>query len=153
MPPFPLWLEQSMSLLSRRNGASQQQTPNSGYSLLDSQLTVSGDVETEGSLRIDGHLDGNIRRADTVVLGAGASMNGDVRAREVIVGGTLTGNVYASERIELQATAVVTGDVTAQLVLVQEGGVVNGRVDMQPPSATGATSPHSGELSIPQGRH
>ncbi|MEO5815924.1 MAG: polymer-forming cytoskeletal protein [Gemmatimonadaceae bacterium] len=141
-----------MSLLSRRSSAPTQ-SPGSGYSLLDSQLTVDGDIETDGSLRIDGRLNGNILRCDTVVLGAGASMNGDVRAREVIVGGTLTGNVYASERVELQPTAVVTGDITAQLVLVQEGGVVNGRVQMQPPSANGASSPHSGELSIPQGRH
>ena len=141
-----------MSLLSRRGNAPQQPT-GSGYSLLDSQLAVDGDIETQGSLRIDGRLNGSIRRADTVVLGAGASMEGDVRAREVIVGGTLTGNVYATERVELQPTAVVTGDITAQLVLVQEGGVVNGRVQMQPPHATDATSPHSGELSIPKGRH
>jgi cytoskeletal protein CcmA (bactofilin family) len=80
-------------------------------------------------------------------------MNGDVHAREVIVGGTLTGNVYASERVELQPTAVVTGDIAAQVVLVQEGGVVNGRVEMQPPEALQAMSPHSGELSLPHGRH
>lgn len=140
-----------MGLLSRRSSAPQHPA-GSGYSLLDGQLTVDGDIDTEGSLRIDGRLNGNIRRADTVVLGAGASMNGDVSAREVIVGGTLTGNVHATERVELQPTAVITGDIRAQLVLVQEGGVVNGRVEMQPPSTNGAPSPHSGELSIPLGR-
>jgi cytoskeletal protein CcmA (bactofilin family) len=77
-------------------------------------------------------------------------MNGDVHAREVIVGGTLTGSIYATDRIELQPTAVVTGDITAQLVLVQEGGVVNGRVQMLPPD--GVPSPHSGEISISQGQ-
>jgi cytoskeletal protein CcmA (bactofilin family) len=143
--------EQSMSLLSRRASAPQQ-TPGSGYSLLDRQLTVDGDIDTQGSLRIDGRLNGNIRHADTVVLGAGASMNGDVSAREVIVGGTITGNVYATERVELQLTAIVTGDIMAQVVLVQEGGVVNGRVQMQPPETLESSSPHSGELSIPQAR-
>jgi cytoskeletal protein CcmA (bactofilin family) len=144
--------EQSMSLLSRRASAPQQ-TPGSGYSLLDSQLTVDGDIDTQGSLRIDGRLNGSIRRADTVVLGAGASMNGDVYAREVIVGGTLTGNVYATERVELQVTAIVTGDITAQVVVVQEGGVVNGRVEMQAPSELDITGAKGGELSIPQGRN
>jgi cytoskeletal protein CcmA (bactofilin family) len=140
-----------MGLLSRRTSAATQ-SPGSGYSLLDSQLSIDGDIDTEGSLRIDGRLHGNILRSDTVVLGAGASMNGDVHAREVIVGGTLTGNVYASERVELQPTAVVTGNITSQLVLVQEGGVINGRVEMQAPSDAATSSPHSGELSIPQGR-
>jgi cytoskeletal protein CcmA (bactofilin family) len=80
-------------------------------------------------------------------------MTGDVYAREVIVGGTLTGNVYATERVELQLTAIVTGDITAQVVLVQEGGVVNGRVEMQAPGELDITGSKGGELSIPQGRN
>ena len=124
-----------MSLLSRRPSASPT-PPGIGYSLIDSQLTVSGDIDTSGSLRIDGVLIGTIRRADTVVLGVGATMTGSVNAREVIVGGALTGNVHATDRVELQPTAIVTGDITTQVVLVQEGGVVNGRVEMPPPGTT-----------------
>ena len=110
-----------MSLLSRR-ATSTTSPPPDGYSLLDSQLLVEGDIDTSGSLRIDGTLQGSIRRADTVVLGVGASMTGDVHAREVIIGGALVGNVTAWDRVELQPTAIVTGDITTQVVLVQEGG-------------------------------
>ena len=124
-----------MSLLSRRPG-----TPSppggSGYSLLDSQLSVSGDIDTSGSLRIDGKVHGTITRADTVVLGVGATMTGDIHAREVIVGGAITGNIHATERVELQPTAIVTGDIATLVVLVHEGGVVNGRVEMQPPAGS-----------------
>jgi cytoskeletal protein CcmA (bactofilin family) len=127
-----------MSLLARRSGPSAPSSTGSGYSLLDSQLALAGDLDTAGSLRIDGKLEGNIRRADTVVLGVGASMNGDVHAREVVIGGTITGNVHATERVELQATAIVTGDILTQTILVQEGGVVNGRVLMRPPEGTSA---------------
>ena len=135
-----------MSLLSRRASAASNPS-GSGYSLLDSQLTVSGDINTAGSLRIDGRLLGNIGTADTVVLGVGATMVGDVNAREVIVGGSLTGHVRATERVELQPTAIVTGDITTQVVLVQEGGVINGRVEMLPPPAPGSTprTPESDE--------
>jgi cytoskeletal protein CcmA (bactofilin family) len=122
----------AMTLLNRRSGTSTTPAAN-GYSVLDAQLTVTGDLATAGSLRLDGRMEGTVRQADTVVLGVGAAMTGDVHAREVIVGGTLTGNVFASERVELQATAIVTGDVTTVSVLVQEGGVVNGRVIMRPP--------------------
>ena len=123
-----------MSLLARRSGPTSTPTAaGSGYSLLDAQLVVTGDLDTGGSLRIDGKLDGSVRRADTVVLGVGASMSGDVHAREVVIGGTITGNVHATERVELQATAIVTGDILTQTILVQEGGVVNGRVLMRPP--------------------
>jgi cytoskeletal protein CcmA (bactofilin family) len=123
-----------MSLLARRSGPTSTPTPaGSGYSLLDAQLVVTGDLDTGGSLRIDGKLDGSVRRADTVVIGVGAAMSGDVHARELAIGGTITGNVHPTERVELQATAIVTGDILTQTILVQEGGVVNGRVLMRPP--------------------
>ncbi|HTK46375.1 MAG TPA: polymer-forming cytoskeletal protein [Gemmatimonadaceae bacterium] len=128
-----------MSILARRSGATSTPAPaGNGYSLLDAQLAMSGDLETTGSLRIDGRLEGSIRRADMVVLGVGAAMTGDVHAREVVIGGTITGNVHATERVELQATAIVTGDIVTQTILVQEGGVVNGRVLMRPPEGSGA---------------
>ena len=127
-----------MSLLARRSGPTSTPAPaGNGYSLLDAQLVMTGDLDTAGSLRIDGKLEGSIRRADTVVLGVGATMTGDVHAREVVIGGSITGNIHATERVELQATAIVTGDVLTQTILVQEGGVVNGRVLMRPPEGMG----------------
>jgi cytoskeletal protein CcmA (bactofilin family) len=136
-----------MSLLARRSGPTSNPTPaGSGYSLLDAQLVVTGDLDTGGSLRIDGKLEGSVRRADTVVLGVGAAMSGDVHAREVVIGGTIMGNVHATERVELQATAIVTGDILTQTILVQEGGVVNGRVLMRPPEGDPSpTTPHVNE--------
>lgn len=128
-----------MSLLSRRSNPDVDPA-GTGYSLLDSQLTVFGDLDTIGSLRIDGVLNGTIRRADTVVLGVGATMNGDVHAREVIISGAMTGHIHASERVELQPTAIVNGDVTTQVVLVQEGGVINGRVEMKAVPQVGAVA-------------
>lgn len=132
-----------MSLLSRRSAAPDQ-AATTGLSLLDSQLRVTGDLETSGSIRIDGQMAGTVRRADTVVIGVGATMTGDVHAREVIVGGTLSGNIVGDERVELQATGIVTGDITTQTVLVQEGGVINGRVLMCPPEELlNRSTPHA----------
>lgn len=128
-----------MNILSRRSRATPA-VAGSGYSLLDGQLTVTGDLDTAASLRIDGSLRGTIKRADTVVLGVFATMVGDIHAREVIIGGSLTGSVFASERVELQATAIVNGDLSTLVVLVQEGGVINGRVIMPAPASPDRTS-------------
>jgi cytoskeletal protein CcmA (bactofilin family) len=131
-----------MPIFSRPRSASpavsKPASAGKGFSLLDTQLTVTGDLETSGSLRIEGNLDGSVLSADSVVIGVGSKITGDIHAREVIVGGTITGNVHASERVELQATAVVTGDVHTGSILIQEGGVVNGRVLMGPPGSSGA---------------
>jgi cytoskeletal protein CcmA (bactofilin family) len=79
-------------------------------------------------------------------------MSGDIHAREVVIGGTLTGSVHGSERVELQATAVVTGDVHTGSVLIQEGGVVNGRVLMGPSAPTIVGRPMAHEPAEPARR-
>ena len=117
-----------MSLFKRRRDPNNLPATGAGYSVLDAQLTVRGDIETDGTLRVDGRLDGSIRRADIVVIGNGATVVGDISAREVIVGGSVQGNVTATTRIELQPSAVVTGDIDAGAIMIQEGCVVQGRL-------------------------
>jgi cytoskeletal protein CcmA (bactofilin family) len=122
-----------MSLFKRRQHASAPpSSSNAGYSVLDAQLTVRGDIETVGTLRVDGRLEGSILRADIVVLGLGSAVVGDINAREVIVGGTVNGNVSATSRAELQPTAVVTGNIEAGAIMIHEGGAVQGRLTVNP---------------------
>lgn len=142
-----------MRILPRRQRATAS-TPvvTKGYSVVDAHTSITGDIETTGSVRIDGKLDGSVLRADTVVLGVGATMSGDIHAREVVIGGTLRGNVRASERAELQATAVVTGDVQTVTLLIEEGGVVNGSVLMGSTVPAGSRSATAHEPPEPARR-
>ena len=102
-----------------------------GFSLLSANLTVIGDIESDGTVRIDGRLEGSVRRASIVVLGTGASIKGNITAREVMVGGTVEGNIDAADRIELQPSAIVTGDIDAGAILIREGGVIRGRLNVR----------------------
>ncbi|HZF67526.1 MAG TPA: polymer-forming cytoskeletal protein [Gemmatirosa sp.] len=129
-----------MALFRKREPASPPPVGD-GYSVLDAQLTIVGDIETDGTLRIDGTLHGSVRRAGVVILGVGAAVHGNIVAGEVIVGGSVQGDIRALQRIELQPTATVTGDVEAGTVLIQEGGVLRGRLCVRP---EGATAPDVG---------
>jgi cytoskeletal protein CcmA (bactofilin family) len=100
-------------------------------SVLAAGITVTGDIETDGTLRIDGRLNGSIRRAGSVIIGSEAVIQGGVNAAEVVVGGTIQGNIVAEERVELQATAVVNGNIEANSVLVHEGSAVNGKLNVR----------------------
>jgi cytoskeletal protein CcmA (bactofilin family) len=124
-----------MSLFSRRETSP---LPNTNFSVLDSHITVTGDLETDGALRVDGRIEGTILRADLLVIGEGASIVGDVNAREVIVGGAVTGNIYAVQRTELLSSGIVAGDIRSAAILIQEGGVVQGRLYIHPISGEGS---------------
>lgn len=120
-----------MAMFSKRTSSAPEPAP-TGYSVFDAHMSVEGDVETEGTLRVDGRLHGDVRRADVVVVAAGASIVGNVSAREVIIGGSVTGNVSAVQRVELQQSGAVAGDIEAAAIMIQEGGKVQGRMSIHP---------------------
>jgi cytoskeletal protein CcmA (bactofilin family) len=136
-----------MTLFKRNeSGAERVAAPSSdAYSLLDAQLTVIGDIESDGTVRIDGRLEGTIRRAAVVILGAGSSVKGNITAREVLVGGTVEGNVDAADRIELQPSAVVNGDIDSAAILIREGAVIRGRLNVRRQEHAPAESSRNGK--------
>jgi cytoskeletal protein CcmA (bactofilin family) len=98
------------------------------FSLVDDRLTVRGDIDTDGTIRVDGRIEGRTHRAGTIIVGAGGSVAGDIDAREIIVAGDIQGNVIARGRIEIEAGAVVRGEIRANAMSLHEGGAVDGPV-------------------------
>ena len=117
-----------MKLFARRSARPAA----NGYSVIDNQLSIAGDLHTEGTVRVDGRVQGTLHRADTLIIAAGGAVIGDVEAREVVIGGSLCGTLTVSGRVEVQDTATVEGDIRAAAVLLQEGGTVRGHVSIHP---------------------
>jgi cytoskeletal protein CcmA (bactofilin family) len=113
-----------MSLFARRATL----PPATAYSVVDEQLVIRGEITTEGTIRIDGRIEGRLHRADTLIVGANGIVVGDIEAREVIVAGTIEGNVTADLRVEIQASAAVRGDIRSAAMMLHEGGTLNGHV-------------------------
>lgn len=99
-------------------------------SIVSAGTTISGDVECSGVLKVEGRIEGSVRRARQVMLAKEGAIQGDVTAGEVVVGGVIDGAVTATERLELQHTAVVNGDITTRSIVVMEGARINGGLKM-----------------------
>ena len=93
-----------------------------------------GEIQTKGSLRIDGGVEGNIS-ADWVIIGEKAVIKGDIMSRGVIVGGQIEGNLYVKEIVEILAMGKVIGDISTSRLSITEGGWLNGRTIMQKPES------------------
>jgi cytoskeletal protein CcmA (bactofilin family) len=117
-----------MSIFARRRRAPVAPAVSDGYSVIDAHLSIQGDIATDGTVRVDGRIDGTLHRADTLIIGAGGVVIGNVEAREVVVGGELTGDLSVRGRVEIQKTATVRGDIRAAAVGLEEGGTVHGHV-------------------------
>ncbi len=93
-------------------------------------MTVTGDMDCNGVLKIEGTLVGNVKGARQLLLGRQGEVRGDVTAREVVLGGRVQGSVFAAERVEVQGTSIVVGDIHTKSIVVLEGGKINGSVRM-----------------------
>ena len=123
-----------------------------GYSVIDEHLAVTGDVSTRGTIRVDGRIDGTIHRTDTLIIGAGGTVTGNVEAREVVIGGVLSGNLVVTERVEVQATATVRGDIRAAAVLLLEGAKVHGHIAISAVGEDVASAPGERRLTLTPSR-
>ena len=106
------------------------QQPTGAISIIAAGTKVVGDCETEGTFRIEGTIEGTVRAGKAVVVGKDGVVKGDITTQDAVIGGHVTGTVIAESRLELQATCVIDGEIRARRIKLDEGGKVNGQVQM-----------------------
>jgi cytoskeletal protein CcmA (bactofilin family) len=99
-------------------------------SIVGPGMRIKGDCDTEGTLRIEGTIEGSVRAGKAVVVGKDGIVQGDINTQDAVIGGRVTGTVTAESRLELQATCVIDGEIRARRIKLDEGGKVNGKVAM-----------------------
>jgi cytoskeletal protein CcmA (bactofilin family) len=99
-------------------------------SIVGPGMTVVGDLSTEGTVRIEGSVNGNVQAGKAVVVGANAAVEGSIETQDAILAGLVVGTVRAGSRLEIQATCRIEGEVYARRIQLEEGAVLNGTVHM-----------------------
>ena len=96
------------------------------FSVVSAECYFQGTLNVQGSLRVDGTLEGSVDNARHVIVGDGGKIVGDVTAQIVVCGGAIEGNVCA-EMLEVLGKAAILGDIRAKKMIVEEGGRIDGR--------------------------
>ena len=105
------------------------QTRRTGPSVLSSDLTVKGDIHTQGDVQIEGTVEGDIR-AHQLTVGESATIRGEIVADEIIVNGSVVGRVRGL-KVRLSATARVEGDIVHKTIAIESGAHFEGSVQRQ----------------------
>jgi cytoskeletal protein CcmA (bactofilin family) len=119
------------------NELKRRRTDQIPFSIIASDMTVIGDLETEGVVRIEGRVRGAVRVGSQILVTQGAVIEGDLHTQEAVIAGQVNGAIHATDRVELQATAVVTGDILTARIAIVEGAKVSGEVKMDPSRMAG----------------
>jgi cytoskeletal protein CcmA (bactofilin family) len=98
--------------------------------IINAGTSIKGDISSEGDLRIDGNITGNISVKSKLVLGASSKINGNVKATNCDVQGNVNGNLIIEDLLSVKSTAKIFGDITSQKLVIESGAEFNGNSQM-----------------------
>ena len=94
--------------------------------------TVTGEIESKGTVRVEGTVNGRIDCEDTIVIHESGHVKADLVAGQVIISGTVEGNTFALERLEVTNQGKIVGNITAPRISIAEGVIFEGQCTMKP---------------------
>jgi cytoskeletal protein CcmA (bactofilin family) len=100
--------------------------------VIGSDVSIKGELSFDGSMKVEGKIEGKIHTRGKLALGKGAQITADLTVGQVVVEGNFKGNVVATERIELAASAHVLGDVRGPKLVIAEGATFVGNCHVSP---------------------
>lgn len=102
----------------------------SSTSLIGAGTSLKGDITSNGDLRIDGNLVGNIICSAKVVIGANGSVEGDISGQQADIMGKVTGTIKVKDLLQLKSNCVVNGSLQSSKLQIEPSANFNGQCHM-----------------------
>jgi cytoskeletal protein CcmA (bactofilin family) len=102
----------------------------SGASIIASGTTLKGDISSNGDIRIDGTLQGNIQSTAKVVIGANGVVEGDISGQQADIMGKVNGTIKVKELLQLKGGCNVSGNIHAAKLQIETSANFNGQCHM-----------------------
>lgn len=106
------------------NGMSLQ-----AMTMFGSDTIITGTIHAQGSVWIDGRVEGDIYTDGLLLIGKNAVVIGNIEAGSVICRGMIMGDIIASEEVELLESASLNGTVRAPVFSVDDSVLVNDNME------------------------
>jgi len=99
-------------------------------SYLGKSVTIKGNISSEGPVVMDGKITGNITSSDSITIGRAGSSSGNLDADRVDVYGKAKGSIFTRRKLILHNTSKFDGTITSTNIVIEEGGIFNGNMNM-----------------------
>lgn len=118
-------------------------TPGGGASVIGADLTIVGNLQSNGEVQIEGIVQGDLT-ASRLVVGPHAKITGSLIAEDIVVQGTVMGSIRGN-RVTLQSSSKVEGDILHQSLAIEQGAFFEGKsrraespTELRPPQPAAA---------------
>jgi cytoskeletal protein CcmA (bactofilin family) len=103
----------------------------SGGSFVAAEAVWEGKLITNGQLRVEGTLHGEVQTPSSVFVAANAHLDGTIRAGSIVVAGEVEGTIECSERLEVLPGGSARGEIETATLVVHEGAFIDSRFQMR----------------------
>lgn len=91
---------------------------------------IVGNIVSDGDIRVDGEIEGEIKTSGRVVLGKSSLVEGTITCPNAEILGKFTGKLFISETLSIRDTAIVSGEITTKKLAIDVNAVFNGTCNM-----------------------
>ena len=98
--------------------------------IIGSHTTVSGNLEGDEDLTVEGRVEGSINLTKTLSIEVGGVVRANINVRNAVISGVLVGNIEAQEAVHITEQGRVVGDIAAPRVILVDGASFRGNIDM-----------------------
>jgi cytoskeletal protein CcmA (bactofilin family) len=109
---------------------SNEDFDSTAINLLGVGTTIIGDINSNGDIRINGTLTGNLTTKGRVIIGETGKINGEINCKNADILGLVEGKLFATESLSLKATASIVGEITIGRIAIEPGCKFNGTCKM-----------------------
>ncbi len=106
------------------------ETETKAINLIGAGTEITGDIVSNGDIRIDGTLVGNLNTKGKVVVGETGRVKGEVICKNSDVSGEIEGKIVVSELLSLKISARINGDIQTSKLAIEPGSKFTGNCNM-----------------------
>jgi cytoskeletal protein CcmA (bactofilin family) len=115
-------------MLKKGSGVSAEHAEITAF--LGKGTEFKGVLSFEGTIRVDGRVEGEVLSKDTLIAGDEAHLQGEISVGTIISSGKIVGNVSASQKAHILAPGVIEGNIKTPKLIIEEGVTFDGKCEM-----------------------
>jgi cytoskeletal protein CcmA (bactofilin family) len=132
--------------------AKYNETEPAAINLISIGTDITGDIKSNGDIRIDGTLTGNLNTKGKVVIGQTGKVNGEVVCKNSEVSGIVEGKIIVNQLLNLKASSKILGDIATSKLSIEPGAKFTGNCKMSDYEENGASAIIKGKEPEKQGK-
>lgn len=112
---------------------------NPAINLISLGTEITGDIKSNGDIRIDGSLNGNLNTKGKVVIGTTGKVKGEVFCKNSEVAGIIEGKITVGQLLNLKASSKINGDICTSKLSIEPGALFSGNCKMSDTDSNAGT--------------